>query len=54
MIKEKLQKIPAFNDHGSNCSGHANFMLDCTYEKQDDRDLIIKIVENYYGNKPRD
>lgn len=43
-------KIAPFNDH-SHCQGHANFMLDCTYEKQADRDLIIKVLSNYIENE---
>lgn len=48
---KKLNKIPAFNDHGPTCHGHANFMLDCTYEKKEDRDLITNILDNYYGDQ---
>jgi len=44
---KKLEAIPRFNDHGSSCSGHANEMLDCTYEKQEDRNRIIKCLDNY-------
>ncbi len=38
--------IPPFNDH-KNCSGHANFFLDCTYEKEEDQLLLIKSLGNY-------
>jgi hypothetical protein len=40
-------KIPKFNDHGSNCKGHANYMLDCEYENQEDRELLVKVLDNY-------
>jgi len=45
--KKEFEPIPKFNDHGSSCSGHGNFMLDCTYEKQEDRLLIAKCIDNY-------
>lgn len=45
--KEKFEAIPKFNDHGSACSGHANWMLDCTYENKEDRTLIANCVGNY-------
>ena len=47
MSKDKtFEPIKPFNDHTS-CQGHANFMLDCTYERKEDRDLIIKVLDNY-------
>lgn len=51
-MTEKLKPIPVFNPH-TNCKGHANFMLDCTYEKQEERDLLIKVLENYYGESAK-
>lgn len=45
--KKKVKPIPKFNDH-ANCKGHANFMLDCTYEEQEDRNLLIGIIDRYY------
>lgn len=45
--EEVFAPIPKFNDHGSACSGHANFMLDCTYEKKEDRELLSRVVDNY-------
>lgn len=47
MSDKKFKPIPKFNDHGSSCSGHANVMLDCTYEKQEERNLIIHCLDNY-------
>ena len=47
MIKERTyEPIPAFNDHGSTCKGHGNFMLDCTYEKKEDREILIKALDS--------
>lgn len=45
--KKTFEAIPKLNDHGSSCSGHANYMLDCTYEKQEDRTLIVSCLNNY-------
>lgn len=39
-------KIAPFNDH-SNCKGHANFMLDCTYEKVEEQKLLVTCIDNY-------
>ena len=43
---KEYEKIPSFNDH-PNCKGHANFMLDCEYEKKEDRDLLVNCLDNY-------
>lgn len=49
MAKDKtFEPIKPFNDH-IGCKGHANYMLDCTYERKEDRDLIIKVLDNYIG-----
>ena len=46
-MSEKIYKpIPRFNDHGS-CKGHANTMLDMTYETQEERDLLDRVIEHY-------
>lgn len=48
MTEQPTKKLfPAFNDHGGACKGHANFMLDCTYEKQDERDLLVSVLSSY-------
>ena len=47
MSNDNFPEIKPFNDHGSGCSGHANYMLDCTYTKKEDRELIIKCLDNY-------
>ena len=41
--------IPKFNDH-VNCKGHANHMLDCTYETQIERDILLKVLNDYLKN----
>ena len=38
--------IEPFKDH-SNCTGHANYMLDCTYEDKEDRDLLSNVLDYY-------
>ncbi len=45
-MEYKNKKFKPFNDH-SNCKGHANFMLDSNLEKDIDREVVIKAVENY-------
>ena len=46
-------KIEKFNDHGSSCKGHKNFMLDCTYEDQKDRDLLTKVIGNHVDEEDK-
>ena len=46
-MDQKLRPIPRFNDHGVNCKGHANWMLDCTFENQEDRDVLIRVLDKY-------
>ena len=43
----KLTPIPPFNPHGKGCSGHQDSYLDCTYEEQGERDLLIRCLDNY-------
>lgn len=47
MSIKKPNPIPRFNDHGPACKGHANWMLDCTFEKQEERDVMINALNNY-------
>jgi len=50
-MNEKIYKqTPRFNDHGSSCKGHSNALLDCTFETQDEVDLLVKILDNYVEN----
>lgn len=46
MPEYKYPKFAPFNDH-QGCKGHANYFLDCSYEKEDDRELIQKVLSNY-------
>ena len=46
-MTQQQTKFPPFNDHGAGCKGHANFLLDCTYEKQEDRDLLVTVLSAY-------
>jgi hypothetical protein len=43
----KLTPIPPFNPHGKGCSGHQDSYLDCTYEEQSERDLLVRCLSNY-------
>jgi len=46
-INEKIYKpIKAYNDH-QNCKGHANVLLDSTYETKEEVELIKKVIDNY-------
>ena len=44
-MEKKYQPIPKFNDHGSSCHGHANFMLDSTLEIESERSAVILAVD---------
>ena len=45
---EKLyQVIPKFNDHGSSCQGHKNYILDCEYTNKEEGTLLVKVLDNY-------
>jgi len=48
-MTKTFEPIPRFNDHGAGCKGHLNWMLDCTMEKQEEREIMIKSIENYIG-----
>ena len=43
---EKLKSYPRFNDHGKDCQKHANWMLDCEFISKEDRDILVKALEN--------
>lgn len=49
-MEKTYPPIPRFNDHGSTCKGHANWMLDCEYTKQEERDLLVSVLDNYIGH----
>lgn len=46
MEEKKYKPIPRFNDHGSGCKGHGNFMLDSTLETEADRQAVIRALDN--------
>ena len=45
-----LEAIPRFNDHGIGCKQHANWMLDCEFTKQEERDVMINALKNYIND----
>ena len=46
--KEKEFYSEPFNEHTSqNCKGHRNNLTGDTYEEEDDRELLVKILDNY-------
>ncbi len=46
MSKYKIEKTKPFNDH-SQCQKHANWMLDSTLEKEEEREVLISAIDNY-------
>ena len=42
-----LKPIPKFRPHGIECKGCQNYMLDCTFESQDDRDVMINVLDKH-------
>lgn len=50
-MEKEYSPIPRFNDHGSGCKGHANWMLDCEFTKKDERDTLIMALDNYLPKK---
>lgn len=51
-MKTLLSPIPKFVDH-KNCKGHQNWMLDCEFTKQEDRDTLIRALENHIEKDPQ-
>lgn len=47
---KKYKPILPFKDC-HNCKGHSNYYLDCTYETQEERELLVKVIENYITNE---
>ncbi len=45
-MPKKYKKIPPFNPHAS-CPGHSVSHLDCEFTEQSERDLMIRILDNY-------
>ncbi len=44
------ETYPRFNPHGAECKGHGIYMLDIDYSEQQERDLLVKVLENYERN----
>lgn len=42
-----LKPIPRYNNHGQECKGHANWMLDCTFEDIDSREIMINVLDKH-------
>jgi len=46
--KEKEFYSEPFNEHASqNCKGHGNNLTSDTYENEEQRELLVKILDNY-------
>ena len=45
--EKKYPKVPAFNNCPLTCKGHANYMLDNEFETKEDRDLLVRVIDNY-------
>ena len=48
---EKLKSYPRLNNHGAECKGHSVWMLDNTFEDREDRDILIKALDNAIGKE---
>ena len=47
-MKEKDFYSEPFNEHaGQNCKGHKNNLTNDTYEGEESRELLVKILNNY-------
>ncbi len=45
----EFKPIPSFNPH-TNCKGHGMSFLECEYTKQEERDLLVRIIDNYLSH----
>ena len=45
-MEKTYEKVPSFNPH-SNCQGHGIYVLDCEYEDKEDRELLVRCLDNY-------
>lgn len=43
----KYPSFPRLNDHGVGCKGHGNWMLDNDLSKSDDREVLVRAIDNY-------
>lgn len=47
-MEKQYEKIPRFvPDSCKNCKGHANYMLDCEFTDKEDRNLLLRVLDNY-------
>ena len=49
-MEKTYEKVPSFNPH-SNCQGHGIYVLDCEYEDKEDRELLVRCLDNYIVNE---
>jgi len=45
-MEKKYNKIPAFNPH-NHCVGHSVYMLDCEYQEEAERKLLLEVLSRY-------
>ena len=50
-MEKKIDAIPYHNEHGATCRGHSNYLTACTYETQEERDDLLKILNNYWPDE---
>lgn len=56
-MEKKLEPVPYHNEHGQggyqthSCKGHSNYLTACTYETQEERDDLLKILNNYWPDE---
>ena len=51
MEEKQLKPIPKFRPHGAECKNCGNWMLDCEYTRQEERDNLIRCINNYLDEK---
>ncbi len=55
MTETKYAPVPRFvEDSHKGCKGHGNHMLDCDYTKQEDRDLLVSILDDRIAQYEKD
>lgn len=51
---KNLKPIPRFNNHGSGCSNHQNWMLDCEFTNEDDRAIMRLVLDRKIAQLERE
>jgi len=46
-MDKKYTPIPRYNNHGPGCSNHQNWMLDSEMTTREERDCMIRALDNY-------